>query len=454
MATNAFGFMATCIGDCLHLKRSQRATTTRGAERRGDHYNAQLRANIGLPERPLQLPARVEAENTSGNPTPRRGPSPAPAPAADNDNDNDARATSPRPPRIRTTGRFPTTTTAAGAGAGAPRWATSNMTRAELAELFDVLHALLEQTGSGVPYAVCGLGALLDHGCAARRASKVSILCPAHSRHNVGAWAAAHGYERYADSIGLPLRGGAVRRVRVKYLDAAAFDALQVQRSGISAAAVLGLASTLDHVAAGWLERAGRGDDDDDDGGSNERALRTIADDVFWCLRHAAQHRVPLPERYLPTFLGEAFWAGFTAAHPHARPEVARAGVDVARVLARHRDAAALREHDAMLRQFGLRGDVPAERPGAFEGLRDLANSRSVYTLRGDRDSARLSDTFVLPASDPADAAPCPVPVPVRQRIAPPPIEVGGPEPGDKKKRAKLARKSKSSYDWTFWLES
>ncbi|KAI1103657.1 hypothetical protein F4804DRAFT_352799 [Jackrogersella minutella] len=272
---------------------------------------------------------------------------------------------------------------------GDPRdqWSRTYLSPDQLQELFAEIHATLAH----VPYAVCGLSALVDRGFAARRAAGASLLCPAYAKDNVRGWLAARGHATYADSVGIPV-GGAVRRVRIKYLDGG-FERLERVRSPATGAWTLGLASQIDHAAAGFVDRArrlqalGPGHAHAGARGREESALRTIARDIFWCLGEAARTRYPLRPHLLPTLLGEEFWAPFTARNARARPEMARAGIDVAGVLASHRDQAVVREHEAMLREFGVDTGAVRGPPGPFDGIRTLANSRSVYTLRQGRES-------------------------------------------------------------------
>ncbi|KAI0186114.1 hypothetical protein EV127DRAFT_484478 [Xylaria flabelliformis] len=238
------------------------------------------------------------------------------------------------------------------------------MSRAELAELFNLIHAALEH----VPYAVCGLAALHDYELTDRQVNKVSIICPRTSRKNVMGWAATKGYEVDRGSIGIPTSDGLVRKVRVKFIERG-FEDLQRGRSTCSNATVLSIASLLDNVAAGWLDNKKRDD---------ERALLVIANDIFACLDRIAASRENVDPGHLPTFLGEAFFVDFNGRYANAGTEMARAGIDVDAVLAKHRDAASLREHDEMLRQHGLPGDsAPREPRGQFEEVR-----ASVYTIR------------------------------------------------------------------------
>ncbi|KAI0457452.1 hypothetical protein F5B21DRAFT_94724 [Xylaria acuta] len=356
MTCNPFKLIKACFGACFPSKYSRPASPAH----RADHYNARLRANIGFPERHPELPAR-NALTTAKAPRAKSGESqytiglPV-TPATSH-------------PRIRSQGRFPGTKQG---------WSTSYMTRQELCELFDLVHATLAH----VPYAICGLAALIDHGLTNRRANRVSIICPQPCRKNVIAWAATKGYDVHADSIGIPTRDGLVRRVRVKFVERG-FEALQRVRSSCSTATVLSIASQLDNVAAGFLDNKKRGD---------ERALGVIASDIFFCLDRVAARRERVDPRYLPTFLGEAFFADFTSRYVKAGPEMARAGIDVGAVQAKHRAAASLREHDEMLRQYGLHGDAaPRERRGQFEDI-----TMSVYTVR-EKDSPPQAGVKRLP---------------------------------------------------------
>ncbi|KAI0003456.1 hypothetical protein F4779DRAFT_634614 [Xylariaceae sp. FL0662B] len=362
----AFSFLMCCFP--LGSAKSSSPT------HRSDRYNTHLRSNPNLPtERPNQRPLLLasHAKPHSSGQEPESNSSP-PMPL----NDGPKPAAGPPPSRAKPQKRFPTSTNAAEA-----RWSTANLEPAQLGELFDALHATLGH----VPYAVCGLGAMIDHGLA-RPANRISVLCPAHSKDNVKAWARARGYEAIgADSIGIPTPSdGRVRRVRVKYVDAACFERLERvhARSGGGAAWVLGLSSQLDHVAAGWLDVQRRTGD--------ARALRSIARDVFWALDRAARTRHTLEPRFLPTFLGAEFWGAFTAANEGMRPEAARAGIDVAAVLACHRRDAAIREHNQMLESYGMFGDpVASAQPGPLEDMRCLAEKKSVYSLNN-RDSQLL----------------------------------------------------------------
>ncbi|KAI1355316.1 hypothetical protein F5Y01DRAFT_173354 [Xylaria sp. FL0043] len=345
---------------CFPTKRSRPGSPIR----RASHYNTRLREKLGLEAAVHNTPYTTKGQE------PRYGHSTSP------------RQPSPRP-RIMAEAR--------GSGSSSysnESWATSDMNRRELKELFNLVHQTLEH----VPYAICGLAALIDHGFTARKVSRISIICRQESRKNVKLWAKANGYETYTDSIGIPLRDGSIRRVRIKYLEFG-FETLQRVHSSFSDATVLSLTSQLDNVAAGYLDHRRRG--------GNEKTLDTIAADVFFCLDQLASRREHVEARFLPTFLGESFFTTFTSKYVDARPKMAMAGIDVARVLAKHRAASALREHDEMLRGYGMRGDVTPPEPGQFELMKNLSHRKSVYTIRDQ--AAHDSDVPPMPPlPDPA----------------------------------------------------
>ncbi|KAI0409831.1 hypothetical protein F4802DRAFT_3090 [Xylaria palmicola] len=220
------------------------------------------------------------------------------------------------------------------------QWSISNMELDELKEVFNLIHDALGH----VPYAICGLAALVDHRLARRKINKISIICPQESKDNVKSWAATRGYVVYGDSIGLPTSRGLVRRVRIKYAERG-FEGLERVRSSLGdEAVVLSPASQLDLVALAYLDSRRRGE---------ERALATAGTDLLFCLERVATRRIHLDPRFLPTFLGEEFFGDFTARFPGARSEMARAGIDISSVLARHNAATAIREHDEVLETFG-----------------------------------------------------------------------------------------------------
>ncbi|KAI0521502.1 hypothetical protein F5B22DRAFT_661874 [Xylaria bambusicola] len=339
MSPNLIQFLKACC--CFPQQRPKPNPSLSSPIRRAEHYNSRLRANLGweVPERsaPGQSNRPEHITMTTGQSSPH--------------------------PRIRTEGRFPIKVSPE----VQVEWLKTSMDRERLKELCNVVHATFEH----VPYAICGLGALINHGITGRKTSRISILCPQTSKNAVKSWAATRGFKIYGDSICVPTKEG-IRRVRIKYIEFG-FEQLQTVKSSFSNATVLSLTSTLDNIAAGHLENLRRGD---------ERALTTLAADIFWILKLMAQRHENIDSRLLPTFLGEEFFTDFTARHSNARTEMALAGIDVSAALAKHRTAASLREHDELLRNHGLKGDVADTQIGQFENMKSLGN-KSVYTLHG-----------------------------------------------------------------------
>ncbi|KAI1803607.1 hypothetical protein F4811DRAFT_553685 [Daldinia bambusicola] len=471
MPSNTDKFSFDLIRCCMPRPRADMANpdepTSDPSAYLRNRYNAQVRQNLDRGQRPLQLPTRVDNDVDIGIPL----------------------ANLPQPPPHTHTRfgdatpsqRFPVVGDGGGDGGGGSRadprasWSTSSLDGAELAALFGTVAAALEH----VPYAICGLAALADHGFAARPVARVSILCAAHAKDVVKAWLAAGGYEAYADSVGIPVppaaaaaaggrersrskygygsggygsgsgSGGAgagsgskICRVRIKYLDEG-FERLERVRSRVSDAWVLGLASQLDHAAAGYVDytrrkerreekqkqlqsqrekessvsvsvsisasnKAKREEEENEEREKrkDEQALATIAGDIFWVLDKAARTHHLLEPRLLPTLLSREFWEPFTGRHGAARPEMARAGIDVAAVLAQHRAEQALQEHDEMLRSYGFDsysdvdsvdggaggsgggavggvgggGRIISQQPRPFEGIHALQTGKTLYT--------------------------------------------------------------------------
>ncbi|RYP14266.1 hypothetical protein DL765_006495 [Monosporascus sp. GIB2] len=457
MAPNPFSFLMACL-PCLPQRGSKKPTET--ASHRSDYYNAQLRCNLGMAERPLRLAAIVGqprlditfrqqgSDKLNSDGQERAAAATTLAPTATGE------VTPPRPtPKAR--GRFPTNPNIKATATGTsskPVRADTPMETAQLAELFGKL-ATLEH----IPYALCGRAALVDHGLSRRKAKQVSILVPACSKEVVTGWAKSSGWVVSEGAkgvfVGIPLGwGGDVRQLRVKYLEDGRFEQLERVRSRLSSAAwVLSLTSQLDHLCAAWLDHLKQGQaatatkpnnsttsGNTTNKNSHEMPLQEIARDILWTLGEMAQSRTRPDPRFLPTLQGEDFFAAFTERYPKARVEMARAGVDVAAVLSGLRDRRALREHNEMLARYGAQplvgeGDAAV---APFEGMRDLNHSKSVYTLATNLSVSELgggggSSVVGVPAPEPAR---------VRQRdsaggLAPAPagrpssVRVGGTRP-------------------------
>ncbi|KAI1384201.1 uncharacterized protein F4822DRAFT_440324 [Hypoxylon trugodes] len=305
-------------------------------------------------------------------------------------------------------------------------WTTSPFRESQLVGLFHVI----QNTLSHVPYVICGLAALYDHGYRSRRVTSVSILCPAYAKDNVRGWLAARGYASYADSVSIPIvvdGGKLLCRVRIKYVDEG-FDILEVEKGRLGPVNVLSLASQIDNAAAGYvdiwrrlrdriLHQMERKDREAARVAADEEALGSIARDVFWCLTEAVRRREQLQAKYMPSLLSEDFWIAFTAHYPNAKFEMERAGIDVKGISKKHETAISIREHNDMLRAFGHEipheesGEGVVNKQGPLENMRNLMNTRSVYSLN----SPTLVAAPGEPSSRPPTASSLPVPVQQQQ---------------------------------------
>lgn len=433
MAPNPLSFITACL-PCFPTAVVKKANAP--GSHRAEYYNSALRANLGMPERPLRLPVLTESQQQKDQQNDQQQQCAA---ETSNDSTDDRNEPPSLAPARRTApqgrGRFPTTSSAAAAGASNrknanPKWSNTPMETAQLEEFFEKLSTL-----EHLPYAICGRGALVDHGLSARKAKQVSILVPAHSKDVVASWAKSSGWvvQRHEKAgasgnangvfVGVPLASdGSLRQLRVKYLDDESFEQLERVRSRLSrgAAWVLSLASQLDHLAAAWLDFYRQSKTTATPASkkskvNHDKSLREIARDITWTLNamsvptsssskkdskgkgKAVTGNSSKPDilRLLPTLQSEDFFVPFTNQYEEARTEMARAGIDVSAVLVSIRERRALREHNAMLAQYGaaplLRaraaggggggGDGDDEDELPFNRIRDLNHSKSVYTL-------------------------------------------------------------------------
>ncbi|KAI0377517.1 hypothetical protein F5Y04DRAFT_291747 [Hypomontagnella monticulosa] len=383
-------FLAACC-DCFPSKTLPAPTSP---PYRSTRYNSRVRENLNLPQYPLKLPTYVENIGGVITTQPHRTPRPSMDVVSQSD-PSEPRRSAQHP-------RLPLSVNVSGSDDPRARWSSSVLRTSQLIQLFDTIAATLEH----VPYAICGLGALIDHGFIERRLSRVSVLCPAHSKDNVRGWLAARGYETYADSVGIPIANGDMTvRMRIKYVPQG-FEKFERVKSSMSQAWILGLASQLDHCAAGFMdsyrrfqkleEEKGNGKDpatraslDADE--EVQVALNSIAQDVFWCLEKAARTHHHLDPKYLPTLMGEEFWTPFSKRNASAWLEFSRAGINVNAMVAKQKDVAFKRDHKALLKEYNVeaRGsggddDDTDETRSAFDGMRPLtrnkSNPKSVYT--------------------------------------------------------------------------
>ncbi|KAK8012995.1 hypothetical protein PG991_010370 [Apiospora marii] len=409
--------MMACLGKCLGKSSSDGSASTFASKSHpgAQRLNERLRANLNMPL--PSLPNAVRSKGAADKPLP---PLPLHT-ATDIELQQNRQQPKHEPDSNNTNTNRP-------APVALP-WETSRLAQHELTDMYNEV----DRTMGHIPYVVCGVGALIDHGFQGRTANKVTIIVPEESRGVVRAWAAAgagagsRGQHDLggagSDSVAIRMpTDGSLRRVRVRWVSGAAFSGLEIIPSAISRARVLGLASQIDQISTAWLQYRERlaapGLATQRERGRLERELGTMVRDIFWCLRRAAETRTVLEREYMRLFLSEKVWTPFTQEHEDARFEASRAGIDVAAVLAGHRQRGEVRAHEELLRQYGveeekLGGGIVEEQPGPFEGMRGLGRENrkdngllSVYTVATSVVSDAAASSVAL--SDPTPPLPPP----------------------------------------------
>ncbi|KAK6834101.1 hypothetical protein PG987_008795 [Apiospora arundinis] len=393
--------MMACLGKCFGKSSSESPPpilsnkSHPGAQR----LNLRLRANLNMP--PPPTPRAVRSPSTD-KPLP-------PLPPQHEDDDADTIELQHHKHQERPLGRVTSTSTTKSttkklAPIALP-WETSRLAKHELTDMYNEVH----RTMGHIPYVVCGVGALIDHGFQGRTANKVTIIVPEESRGVVRAWAAASGSHDVgagSDSVGVRMPDGSLRRVRVRWVSGNAFAKLDIKQSSVSDARILGLASQVDQISTAWLQYRERlacpALTTQRERERLEREMRTMVGDIFWCLRRASETNTKLRPEHMRLFLSQKVWTPFTEEHENARFEIQRAGIDVAAVLKDQRQRTEIRAHNALLREFGvddgMGSDIVTEQPGPFEGMRGLGRENvkhdgllSVYTVATTNSDLALS---------------------------------------------------------------
>lgn len=176
-------------------------------------------------------------------------------------------------------------------------------------ELVNEVIAIVGHSFGHIPYAICGLAAMVQHGFSERLPTKVSIIFPEHTRAVVNCWALAQGMPRVQGtnrSFCVPTADGKLRCVRFKFLQEG-FDNLVTTRKVLSHARVLALPSLADQIAANYV-----------------RQLATIsvqmqvvsAQDMRWVLRQMDHQGEYFNYRSGANIVRREFWLPFTLSFP------------------------------------------------------------------------------------------------------------------------------------------
>jgi len=234
-----------------------------------------------------------------------------------------------------------------------------------LAQMFDALEAAF----SHIPYAICGRAAMHAWGFDGTPPKRVSVICPAHCKDSLRGWAAANG--AYLDPscpelIGIPTVDGEVRKVRVKYLDTADFEALRIvqPRLPFVQSGIVGRPGNYDHFyedciaaakiehkrfveprvlsLASMLDQAALAYKSDRRAQTGPCVRSSIGQDALWMVGRIAELlSVPtmqaagggplavdkLSAATIPQVLDPLFWDVFSLEYPEAPSLFARAGL-------------------------------------------------------------------------------------------------------------------------------
>ncbi|KAK6070132.1 hypothetical protein SCUP515_08616 [Seiridium cupressi] len=281
-----------------------------------------------------------------------------------------------------------------------PQGFTVPLTLVELGELFDTLDETL--SGPGIPYAVCGLAALISHGVTDRGANTVSILVPADSRMVIRPWALTSGntvmQNGSTGGFEIQTKSGIKRGIKIRWVDGACFEKLFTVKSqiGTRGAMLLGLASCLDQVATAFMRLCKNGQPP-----AASKEVDTIMQDIYGILGCVIERSMVLEKPYLDLFLSPSFWRPFESYLGDRMQEImvlcTKAKLPIAEVLEiakRHSD---IRQHDRLLGQYGMPPMlVVEEQPGAFQKMRTLGRVQpSMYTLKSKDSNSDISGPTV-----------------------------------------------------------
>jgi hypothetical protein len=250
------------------------------------------------------------------------------------------------------------------------------LTVKELGEIFDKIEETL--SSPGIPYAICGLAAILAYGSTGRNAYSVSVLVPGDVKDVVLPWALTGGnaVSRISpNGFVLRMNDGIQRNVKVRWIDRAAFEKMGIAKStmGRRGAQMLTLASCIEQVANAFVEALKRGK-----ASADKDHVETIVQDIRGMLRTAAGRRELLDAAHLELFLSAQFWGAFRTYTGKGAKKIfklcRKARLPVSEALDTASRQSEIRQHNALLGRYGAE-PMPAvveQQPSAFQGMRTL----------------------------------------------------------------------------------
>lgn len=197
------------------------------------------------------------------------------------------------------------------------------------AEVDEVI-SYIGRTFHHVPYAICGLSAMVHHGFRERRPTSVSVVCPEYASAPIDAWASSSGMIRVAGAApgshyGVTLTDGSVRRVRFEFMRRG-FEALEHGQAGPGAgrARVLSLPALAERIAASYVRELVT---------APPAKQEVFALDMAWCLRAIAARGGAAPHVFAESNVGsvvsKGFWFPFLLSFPGIEVLFADAGLRV-----------------------------------------------------------------------------------------------------------------------------
>ncbi|KAI9899097.1 hypothetical protein N3K66_005558 [Trichothecium roseum] len=196
------------------------------------------------------------------------------------------------------------------------------------AEVDEVI-SYIGRTFHHVPYAICGLSAMVHHGFRERRPTNVSVVCPEYASAPIDAWASSSGMTRLTgvpgSHYGVILTDGSVRRVRFKFMRRG-FEALEYGQAGPGAghARVLSLPALAERIASSYVRELVT---------ASPAKQEVFALDMAWCLRGIVARGGAAPhvfaERNVGSVVSKGFWFPFLLSFPGIEGLFAEAGLRV-----------------------------------------------------------------------------------------------------------------------------
>ncbi|KAK3180836.1 hypothetical protein K4F52_007794 [Lecanicillium sp. MT-2017a] len=175
-----------------------------------------------------------------------------------------------------------------------------------------------------IPFAVCGVAAMVYYGYDKFSLNRVSILCPSQSAEVILCWARSRGMPLFTGDpnlFGFKLGDGRVCFVRVRTYSSGSFDDLGVVHLGPSRTPVLSIPCLVNQFAKDYI---GKLDE------ISPEMQRRYAKDIMWMLDRMGQLSAPeqtFTPKHASWVLTRGFWLPFTLSFPEMIDAFSAAGL-------------------------------------------------------------------------------------------------------------------------------